>query len=162
MKLLCVDLSAIIKTYLLLGLKTIASRSSRGNQSWFNLMTQSSTSLSQFCRMQCWILCFQLLTASSVRILVNEIVKPSLKNLWHASLRTSWPIDKNHLLKTRYFYKEVITHTITHDYRQQIFLEKTHVWKSNTLTYYLFKCIFALLFHLWTLWPFQMDSIYWG
>lgn len=100
MKLLCVDLSAIIKTHLLLGLKTIASRSSRGNQSWFNLMTQSSTSLSQFCRMQCWILCFQLLTASSVRILVNEIVKPSLKNLWHASLRTSWPVDKNHLLKT--------------------------------------------------------------
>lgn len=34
---------------------------------------------------------FQLLTASSVSILVKETVRLSLKNLWHASLRVSRP-----------------------------------------------------------------------
>lgn len=38
-----------------------------------------------------WISNFQPLTASSVRILVNDIVSPSRKNRWQASLLTSRP-----------------------------------------------------------------------
>lgn len=41
-----------------------------------------------------WISNFQPLTASSVRIFVKDIVNPSRKNRWHASLLTSRPILK--------------------------------------------------------------------
>lgn len=41
-----------------------------------------------------WILYFQLLTASSVKIFVKDIVRPSRKNLWHASLLVSIPEKK--------------------------------------------------------------------
>lgn len=41
-----------------------------------------------------WISNFHPLTASSVSILVKEIVKPSRKNLWHASHLTSSPDEE--------------------------------------------------------------------
>jgi hypothetical protein len=81
--------------YLLLGLKTMANKSSNGNQSWGSFKTHSSTSLSQFCCMQWCMLYFHELTASSVKILVKEIVRPSRKKRWHASDLTSMPARKN-------------------------------------------------------------------
>ena len=41
-----------------------------------------------------WMSGFQVETASSVSILMKEVVSPSLKNLWHGSLFTSRPVKE--------------------------------------------------------------------
>ena len=74
------------------GLRTTASNSNSGNQSWLSFETHSSMSFSQFLKMQRWISNFQLLTASSVRILLKDLVNPSWKNLWQGSLLVSRPL----------------------------------------------------------------------
>jgi len=54
-----------------------------------------------------WISIFQPLTASSVSIFTNDVIKPSLKNLWQASHLTSNSENNN----VQYSYKQ---HTVNH------------------------------------------------
>ncbi|CAN8021662.1 unnamed protein product, partial [Ixodes persulcatus] len=80
----------LVAAHLLCGLSTIANRSSRGNQSCCSLVTHNSTRRSHGCtvRLTC-ISNFHPLTASSVRIFVKEMVRPSRKKRWHGSLATA-------------------------------------------------------------------------
>lgn len=79
-----------------------------------------------------WISNFQPLTASSVRILVKDIVSPSRKNRWHASLLTSRPKEKGKtLMHTKYLSGRLMMSNYTIKGNKQWLTSHWQLTKAN-------------------------------